>query len=228
MLEFNIGELTTRLRKALGVRGRMPLGLDEHVIPVTLTADVTGPPWRTNPSFAQGASRLGLPATNAGDYALVRLQYPATVSEMERGRSVFLVTGWMLQPNNTVIASGAAVADNEALAIFRPSGAGVSAGFRLTTTERHAPAGTSIVPYLIPIELVQLSVPTSPPSPVSTDGLLQWVRAGVVQPPAFVPTETLLRPGDAIEFWSTTITSATNSSGLIVTVQGLFYGLGGN
>ena len=30
MLEFNVGELASRLRRALGVRGRMPLGLDEH------------------------------------------------------------------------------------------------------------------------------------------------------------------------------------------------------
>lgn len=224
MLEFNVGELTTRLRRALAVRGRMAMGLEEYVIGTVQTANVSGAPFRTNPVFGQAAAYTAI--ATAGRYAQIKLEYPSAYPGIrELDASVFVVTGWMLQPLNFVTASGAAASQNTALAIFKPGGAGVTAGQPLISTERLAASGTSLSPYQLPVHLQTANTPSLPPA--GTDpGILQWVRSGVVQPPAFVPTETLLRPGDLIEFWSTVPADATHTSALALTVQGLLYGLG--
>ena len=46
-LPFNVGELATRLRRGLGVRGRIPLDVDERVIAAAGVSDLTTPPYRT-------------------------------------------------------------------------------------------------------------------------------------------------------------------------------------
>lgn len=45
-LEFNVGEFARRLSRALTVRGRMPLDLDERLVPTVLTEDASQAPFR--------------------------------------------------------------------------------------------------------------------------------------------------------------------------------------
>ena len=227
MLEFNVGELATRLRTALGVRGRMPLGLDEHVIPVTLTADVTGPPWRKNPNFGTAGAYFARSGVNSFG-VLVRLDYPA--GNTAGADSVFVVTGWLCQPRYYTTATGAALPFNSVAAIFKPGGptAGDTAPvhYPLITTERQAPVGTSLVPYELPLRLTAAT--SSSYVPPGSQGQLWHTAAGVVQPPTFYPCEIALRPGQCIEFWhEAQLAAATDTVAIGLSVQGLFYGLGG-
>lgn len=223
MLEFNVGELATRLRSALGVRGRIPLGLDEHVIPVAITADVNAPPWRTNPVFAQASFTWA--ETSAGLHARIFLAWSTATIGPNRN-SVFILTGFQIQPLSLTTATQAAVAANGAVATWDPIVGGV-AGIPLITTERRSvPIGPSLVPWELPLHLAGGGTLTAP-DPAAA-GTLAHVRAGAVQPPVFVPSQTLLRPGQGIVFTSTApAVAGTSSSGLIINVQGLFFGLGG-
>lgn len=45
-LQFNVGEITERLRRALGTRGKTSYGLDETVVPVSLVMDASRAPYR--------------------------------------------------------------------------------------------------------------------------------------------------------------------------------------
>lgn len=224
MLEFNVGELATRLRTALGVRGRIPLGLDEHVIPTSIVADVTVAPWRTNPVFSQGA--VYCEVATPGDYAVVTLAFlPGTI---QTKASVFVLTGWTLQPLSFVTATGIAVANNAALARWNPTGAiagAPTAPSELISTERrNVPPGPSLVPWELPLVLYPSG--TALPAAINDPGQLQYTKAGSVQPPIFMPTEVLIRPGQSINFYSTHAATATETSALAVEVQGLYYGLG--
>jgi len=46
-LEFNVGEVVDRVRRALGVRGRMPLDMDERLAINVQAVDVDASPFRT-------------------------------------------------------------------------------------------------------------------------------------------------------------------------------------
>lgn len=217
MLEFNVGELTTRLRRALGVRGRMPLGLDEHTIAAVITADVTTPPWRSNPVFCQGASsHVVATGGNRATLALGWQDSPLNLS------SVFVMTGYALQPVNTVIASGAAVAVNEAYGYWSPGAGLLTGGRTLITTERTGSPPDAIAPYRVPLALKTGSVLGG----LTGGEQVALVRSGTVQPPVWTDCQTVLRPGDQFVFSSTTAGDGTNQSSLIVTVRGLFFGLG--
>jgi hypothetical protein len=45
-LDFNVAEMATRMRRALGVRGRIPLTADETTVGVYQLADLEKSPWR--------------------------------------------------------------------------------------------------------------------------------------------------------------------------------------
>jgi hypothetical protein len=47
-LDFNVAEMATRMRRALGVRGRMPLTADETTVGVYQLADLEKAPWRND------------------------------------------------------------------------------------------------------------------------------------------------------------------------------------
>lgn len=227
MLEFNIGELASRLRSSLGVRGRIPLGLDEHVVPVTITSRIDTPPWRRNPVFGQAA--LSCFTTTPGNFASITLAFSFGVSGV--ANSKFVITGWSIQPLSFVTATGAAVSGNAALARFSPSGAipggSILSQYNLLTTERYTvPNGPSFVPYRIPVDIRSLDAAPGGFAQ-NQEGQLQWSQSGVVQPPVFVPTEFMLQPGQTVNFFATHPASATDTSGIAVEVQGLFYGLGG-
>lgn len=225
MLEFNVGELVTRLRKALGVRGRMPLGLDEHVIPVTLTADVSGPPWRSNPVHGEGA--VGSVHSNlaSNDWVTAGIEFPQVAGAQS---SIFVVTGYRIAPLRYTTATGAALPFNECSGYFRPNGktSGLVGGGQtnpLITTERLAPVGTSLVPYQLAVRCFGGRTPTMP----STTGQFSFEKTANVQPAPFVPTEIALRPGQALEWvHAGQLSALTDTTGLVLSIQGLFYGLG--
>lgn len=223
MLEFNIGELATRLRKALGVRGRMPLGLDEHVIPVTLSADVTIPPWRSNPVLGQSGTyeETGV----IGRTAVISCAFRAIGTGVVRYKaSCFVITGWVIQPLSYVTATpNTPAVGNRVTAIFDPAGTNaLSLRNYLVTTERDAvPPGASLAPYELPVALRAGNLPGGPP----TSGELAVIQSGVVQPPSFMPQQLIIRQGQQVDFYAIPAT-ATETSALAVQVQGLFYGLG--
>lgn len=223
MLEFNIGELATRLRTALGVRGRIPLGLDEHVIPVTIAARVDTPPWRKNPVLGQ--SGLYAETAVSGRTQIISLAFRSIGAGVYNYRaSVFVLTGWCIQPLSFVTATPTVAATgNKVTAVFDPAGTNaLGAANKLITTEREAidPAA-SLTPYELPISLRTGNVVGSPP----TVGVLGVSQAGVVQPAVWTPQELLIRQGQQVDFWAIPA-SATVTSALAVQVQGLFYGLG--
>lgn len=54
LLEFNVGELVTRLTRGLRVRGRVPLAIDDSVVGVVKLADLTRPPYRLGEQLYRG------------------------------------------------------------------------------------------------------------------------------------------------------------------------------
>lgn len=225
MLEFNVGELVTRLRRALGVRGRMPLGLDEHVIPVTLTADVSVPPWRTNPVYGQGGAYDSC-AINARR-AFIQLAFRSVAANIPQRNSVFVLKGLSVQPMSFLTATpGTSAPVNQVDGFFKPLlDVAVSLAGKLVTTERSDAIGASLAPYELPIELRTANA-AGISSALPTTGRIGLWRSGVVQPAVWFPSELLLRYGQSVDFYGTAA-SGTETSALAVTVQGLFYGLGG-
>jgi hypothetical protein len=56
-LPIQLGELANRVRRALDTRGRLPLALDETVVPVVLIADADEVPYALDPIHAAGFQR---------------------------------------------------------------------------------------------------------------------------------------------------------------------------
>lgn len=65
-LEFNVGELVTRVRRALAVRGRMPFDLDERAAVQLNVMDLDKAPWRSDgAAWATLATQAASPANNS-------------------------------------------------------------------------------------------------------------------------------------------------------------------
>lgn len=75
-LEFQVGEVADRLRRGLTVRGRMPLELDERVVPVTLVEDVSLAPWRGEGHAWEVSFLISLPGAGTGGVFLAELANP--------------------------------------------------------------------------------------------------------------------------------------------------------
>jgi hypothetical protein len=56
-LPIQLGELANRVRRALDTRGRLPLALDETIVPVVLIADADEVPYALDPQHAAGFQR---------------------------------------------------------------------------------------------------------------------------------------------------------------------------
>ena len=69
-LEFNVGELANRVRKALGSRGRIPLDLDERVSLEVVLADLDQAPWRADGARWGQWITLGAVAGNFTDISI--------------------------------------------------------------------------------------------------------------------------------------------------------------
>ena len=50
MLQINLGDIATRIVRALGIRGRVPVALDENVVPTVLLQDQTDSLYAQNPA----------------------------------------------------------------------------------------------------------------------------------------------------------------------------------
>jgi len=103
VLEFNVGEIVTRLRTALAVRGRMPLGLDEVVIPTMQAGAVDTPPFRVQPVEFHGTWMIETAPATAGRNARVAvfLQQPATPG------SIAVISRYKVSVSSYVTATGA-------------------------------------------------------------------------------------------------------------------------
>lgn len=102
MLEFNVGEVVTRLRIALGVRGRMPLGLDEVVIPTIRVEDLGRPPFRVQPVEFHGYVAVTTAAATAGRQARVACALNAPIAG-----TVAVIRRYRVQVSSFVTATGA-------------------------------------------------------------------------------------------------------------------------
>jgi hypothetical protein len=67
-LDIQSGSLADRIRRALGLRGRMPLKLDETVVPTVETASLTLPPYRGADAM-DFSTNVFLAAAGAGRYS---------------------------------------------------------------------------------------------------------------------------------------------------------------
>lgn len=227
MLDFNVGELAARLRRALGVRGRMPLGLDEHVVPVTLTADVSIPPWRTNPVQGSGGNYDAVAVS--GRYAWVSLLFrePGAGGTPDYGDSCFLVTGLSVQPLSFITATpGTPAVANVAQGFFSPTPVllGTQSQYLITTERQGVPLGAPMAAWELPVQLRYSNGVGATGLP--TSGRFGYWRSGVVQPATWQETNILLRQGQALDFYAS-VASGTETSAVAVNVTGLFFGLGG-
>lgn len=69
-LEFNIGEYANRARKALGVRGRIPLDVDERLSFQVALADLDRAPWRQDGARFGVWLQAGAVAANFSNFAI--------------------------------------------------------------------------------------------------------------------------------------------------------------
>lgn len=85
-LPFGTGELANRLRRSLDLRGRIPLLIDEVVVPTMPVSDGTKAPFRTS---GRRAGAFVFQAAVAGQFASFRIQNPTPVDAVLDRLSVF-------------------------------------------------------------------------------------------------------------------------------------------
>lgn len=104
MLEFNIGELAARARNLLGVRGRIPFGLDESVVGTVRLADADHAPFRqTGLEFA--GSIDAQTSSAAGRYAGVGI-----FIDDANGQDAFVIERFKVSALNYNATTGAVAA----------------------------------------------------------------------------------------------------------------------
>jgi len=81
-LIFGSGEPVSRLRRGLDVKGKVNLGLDEIIVPVVTTLDVTQAPYRRSPVRWWAAAII---AAVAGERAQFRIFQQNTVDQLITG-----------------------------------------------------------------------------------------------------------------------------------------------
>jgi len=215
MLEFNVGELATRLRTGLGVRGRMPLGLDEHIVGTTVTADVTGAPWRRSGLQYNGAQLFA--TANAGERAMVTLQWNRST-----GPGLLVLTRAVVDDGSFTTASGIRLNTGTIIAkYFGNPGGGIIAGTSTKpfTTERYPQQDVFTgIEQLIGQFLLTGS------AALSTFSVDQWAVVGAsAVPTTFDGLALLLYPGSAITFQTTVTGSATVTSQIAVSILATFW-----
>lgn len=171
-LDMQFGDLATRIARAFRVRGRIPLKLDEMVVPVTVVESVDRDPFRTEPitwAATAGTTSNPNPAPPAGDVAML---------------AVRCVSGLVL-----VVAYSSSVGAFGQVLISRNMGLGafVETGF-VTALNRDAPGVVAAAsPALQLLSGSQLMLPFGQPIYQPNQG-----------PPLFhtLPDPVVLFPGD--------------------------------
>lgn len=72
-LQIQLGEIANRLRRALGVTGRIPTALDETVVPVAIVADSWDVPFALDPVYAAAGQDVTGLAAIRGQAAIVNI-----------------------------------------------------------------------------------------------------------------------------------------------------------
>lgn len=217
MLEFNVGEVVTRLRAAFGVRGRMPLGLDEHLVATVATGDVTVPPWRRAPVRLWGS--LYVLNSTATQKAACFLQFKSATPG-----AAFVLDTLVLSSGDFITATGADTGFRRALAKFFVSVPGQVLGgtgaVALFQTENYPPSTAFVGSTL---ELTPATTANSTPVITSQlNSLGVFLIADEGRDVQYAPG-MILRPSEAILFNSEQSTDATNTSAMMVSVSGLLY-----
>ena len=83
MLQINVGDIGARIVRALGIRGRVPVSLDEMVIPTVLLQDQTDSLYAQNPAEVACLFQLVGANVNAGAYVIQNLK-PDVVVKVDR------------------------------------------------------------------------------------------------------------------------------------------------
>lgn len=223
MLEFNVGELTTRLRAALTVRGRMPLNLDEHVIPTVATADVTGPPWRRSPRGFYVASEA---STSANGSAACVAVGPTPGSPP----ATYVITGYRIASTGFVTATPAtAMADNSAVLYYSAGGfPAIVAPVEVSgTISEHYETPINPAQFVLPF-IVRTGRVIGAITTLALPGIVDIDRrASIDTPGPWVPCNIVLRSdGTAVQslvLGSLALATATETARVSLAVQGLFF-----
>lgn len=214
MLDFNVGELVTRLRGALGVRGRMPLGLDEHVVPVVLGGNVSIPPWRRDGIRYSCAARAS--TATVGNFAQHLFHLGFSDPNL-----VFVVDTIVMQALDFVTASGALLPNARAVCNLAAVRQNSIVSTSCYTAEKY-PGPLTTAELLINVGLRSTDSSTDPSIPAGR--VVELVGPGPLVFPCQLPISGTME----LQFGSTNAATAANTSALAVAVSGLVYGVGGS
>lgn len=177
-LDFGVGELAARVRRALSVRGRMPLDLDERLSINVQSIDVGISPWRqdgfgwtlSRTLAAGGAGNAGEfdVAINGGSAPTPLITTRAVVRQLILSNPTAAALGyaWIIQPSVTIFggAQGFAYEKNTPVAAANVLasiffGTQLAAGGLLFTAD--SAAGSAIVPpnssLVVPVDLTVMA-----------------------------------------------------------------------
>jgi hypothetical protein len=226
MLEFNVGELATRLRAALGVRGAMPLGLDEHCIPTVATADVTGPPFRRIP-VRFNITADGVMAT-AGSPSICYLTGPlGTVGGPSGLQGIGVLDSIQVQEKSFTNATGAEVAKARTVSwsyarFTTPlSGGQVNLLGQGQSLENYGTDGTAPAVTLVGVSAARAKAVAQP---AYFGGGPFWMTGQGNS--EIIPCQIPLFEAYGIAFVSDFLASATETSRVLVNASGLWYSTG--
>jgi hypothetical protein len=214
VLDFNVGEAVTRLRNALGVRGRMPLGLDEHVVPTVTTADVTTPPWRRDGIRYIAAQRAS--TVTVGNFGQILFHLGFSDPNI-----VFVVDTIVLQALDFVIASGALLPNARAVGNLAAVRQNSIVSTSVYTAEKY-PGPATTAELLLNAGFRFTDSATDPSIPVGR--FVDLTGPGPLVLPCQLPISGTME----LQFGSTNAATAANASALAVVVSGLVYGVGGS
>lgn len=140
-LGFGSGELADRMRRALDIRGRIPLAVDEVVVPVALVSEPQSAPFRISGRRCFAGSSPG--AGGAGTILQVRIQNPTQVDALLDSFEIYqdIATGFTYQLS---AGSGVALAAGFNLWTFEALEGGAVIGLTGLTASVSAPASPGI------------------------------------------------------------------------------------
>ena len=76
MIQFGTGELVTRLRRALDIRGKPDINLDDMVVPVVIVGEFQRAPFRTSGIHCFQSDSIGPGAGNFGRFRIENFDNP--------------------------------------------------------------------------------------------------------------------------------------------------------
>jgi hypothetical protein len=191
----------------------MPLGLDEHVLPVISVGAVDKPPYRREGlryTAGQVANALTL-----GEFAQCLFHFGITAPQL-----VFVVDKIILQPLDNTIATGVTVANAGAVCNFAPVQQNTIVSTTVYTTERY-PGGLTLPEFSLNIGYRFTTSVTNPD--IAAGQLFQAFGPNAL----VIETELPISGSMELQFGSVVAATAAIESKFAVTVSGLVYPTGG-